>query len=86
MVSLKEQLAREIGRIIETRQLNQTEAAEIVGDAPSQISLLLGGHLRGFSIERMMRTLLRLGRDVELVLRPTPCLRTGKLGMKRIGG
>src|SRR4051812_8321956 len=85
MGALKDQLAREISRIIDSRELNQTEAAAIVGDAPSQISLLMCGHLRGFSVERLLRMILRLGRDVEVVLRPKPGLRRGKLAMKRTG-
>ena len=86
MGPLKVQLAREITRIIDQRELNQTEAAAIVGDAASQMSLLMSGHLRGFSVERLLRTLLRLGRDVEVVLRPTPSQRRGKLGMRAVGG
>jgi predicted XRE-type DNA-binding protein len=66
----KAELAREIATIIRYHHLTQTQAAQIVGDAPSQISLLLGGHIEGFSTERLLRMLLRLGRDIELVFRP----------------
>jgi predicted XRE-type DNA-binding protein len=67
----KEPLAREIRRLIEERGLSQADAAVIVHDAASQLSLLLSGKLRGFSIDRMVRTLLHLGREVELVVRPS---------------
>jgi predicted XRE-type DNA-binding protein len=50
--------------------LSQVDAAVIVQDAASQLSLLLSGKLRGFSTERLVRTLLRLGREVEIVVRP----------------
>ncbi|HKW10343.1 MAG TPA: XRE family transcriptional regulator [Gemmatimonadaceae bacterium] len=66
----KEELAQEIATIVRYHHLTQTEAARIVGDAPSQMSLLLSGHLEGFSTERLLRMLLRLGRDIELVFRP----------------
>ena len=66
----KEPLAREIRRLISERGLSQADAAVIVHDAASQLSLLLSGKLRGFSIDRMVRTLLHLGREVELVVRP----------------
>lgn len=66
----KEELAQEIAAIIRYHHLNQTEAARIVGDAPSQMSLLLSGKIEGFSIERLLKMLLRLGRDIELVFRP----------------
>ena len=68
----KEPLAREIRRLIDERGLSQVDAAAIVHDAASQLSLLLSGKLRGFSTDRLVRTLLYLGRDVELVVRPAP--------------
>lgn len=74
----KEQLANEIAAIVRYRHLTQTEAAALVGDAPSQLSLLLSGKLRGFSTERLLRMLLRLGRNVEMVVRPSPGFRAGK--------
>lgn len=66
----KEELAQEIATIIRYHHLTQTEAARIVGDAASQMSLLLSGRIEGFSTERLLRMLLRLGRDIELVFRP----------------
>ena len=78
---LKKQLAREISRIITSRDLTQTEAGAIAGEAPSQISLLMSGHLQGFSVERLLRTLVRLGQNVEVALSPTPGLRAGKLAL-----
>lgn len=66
----KAPLAKEIARIIEDRGLTQTEASYIVKDAPSQLSLISTGKLAGFSAERLLRTLTRLGRDVEITIRP----------------
>jgi len=74
----KAELADEIATIIKYRHLNQTEAAKIVGDAPSQMSLLLAGKIEGFSIERLLRMLLRLGTDIELVFRPAGNNRSAK--------
>lgn len=74
----KAELAQEIATIIRYHHLNQTEAAKIVGDAPSQMSLLMSGKLEGFSTERLLRMLLRLGRDIELVFRPAPQPRAAK--------
>ena len=45
-------LAKEVARILDDRQLTQTEAAYVMRDAPSQISLVVTGKLRGFSVER----------------------------------
>jgi predicted XRE-type DNA-binding protein len=74
----KEELAAEIATIIKYHHLTQTEAARIVGDAASQMSLLLSGHIEGFSTERLLRMLLRLGRDIELVFKPAPNPRKAK--------
>ena len=74
----KEELAREIATIIRYHHLTQTEAARVVGDAPSQMSLLLSGKIEGFSTERLLRMLLRLGRDIELVFRPASHPRAAK--------
>jgi predicted XRE-type DNA-binding protein len=75
----KAPLAREIARILDDRGLTQTEASYIVRDAPSQLSLIVNGHLAGFSPERLLRTLTRLGRDVHIVMRPTKSGRAGKV-------
>lgn len=66
----KAPLAREIARILDERGLTQTEASYVVRDAPSQLSLMVNGKLAGFSAERLIRTLTRLGRDVEITVRP----------------
>lgn len=72
-------LAKEVARILEYRGLTQTEAAYIIKDAPSQISLMVTGKIRGFSSERLIRTLVRLGRDVDIVLRKTKSGGHGKV-------
>ena len=72
-------LAKEIARILDGEGLTQTEAAYRIKDAPSQISLMVTGKIKGFSSERLIRTLTRLGRDVEIVLRDTKSGRAGKV-------
>lgn len=62
----KDLLAKEISTIISEEQLTQTKAAYRIKDAPSQLSLIVNGRLRGFSAERLLRILTRLGRDVEI--------------------
>jgi predicted XRE-type DNA-binding protein len=67
----KEVLAQEIDAILRYRHLTQTQAGLLTGESPSQISLILAGKLRGFSTDRLMRILLRLGRDVDVVIKPS---------------
>jgi predicted XRE-type DNA-binding protein len=74
--------AKEIAAILDDQQLTQTEAAYIMRDAPSQISLVVTGKLRGFAIERLVRMLIRLGRDVDITIRPTRG-RKGKVTVTR---
>src|SRR6478672_9294319 len=78
----KNVLAKEIAAILDDQQLTQTEAAYIMRDAPSQISLVVTGKLRGFSTERLIRMLARLGRDIDIVIRPARG-RTGKVSVTR---
>ncbi|HZP88778.1 MAG TPA: XRE family transcriptional regulator, partial [Burkholderiales bacterium] len=65
----KSALAKIIANIIEERELTQLEAAFIVRDAPSQISLVVTGKLTGVSNERLLRMLVMLGRDIEIITR-----------------
>ena len=71
-------LSRQIAGILRDRQLTQTEAAYMIHDAPSQISLVVTGKTRGFSGERLLRMLSRLGRDIDIVTRPAKA-KTGKV-------
>jgi transcriptional regulator with XRE-family HTH domain len=59
---------------IKRRRLTQTEAAKILGVDQPKISALKQGKLSGFSIERLMRLLLALGRDIQITVkgRSTP--------------
>ena len=78
----KNVLAKEIATILDDQQLTQTEAAYIMRDAPSQISLVVTGKLRGFSTERLLRMLARLGRDIDIVIRPAKG-KSGKVNVIR---
>jgi len=67
----KEELLSVIQGIVEKRDMSQVEVADETGEARSQVSLLLNGKLRGFSTDRLVRILLRLGRDIEIGIRPS---------------
>ena len=67
----KADLAYEISRTIDQRGLTQNEAAEILGVDQPKVSALVRGRLDGFSMERLYRFLNALGKDVEIVIRPT---------------
>jgi predicted XRE-type DNA-binding protein len=68
----KATLAIEIGRIITARKLTQRAAATLMGIDQPKVSHVLSGRLAGYSTERLMGFLTALGRDIEIVVRPTP--------------
>ena len=66
---VKAELAAKIIAEIQRRRLNQSQAAAVLGLDQPKVSALKQGKLTGFSIERLMRLLLRLGRDVEITVK-----------------
>jgi predicted XRE-type DNA-binding protein len=67
---LKAQLAREISAAIRERHLTQTAAGELLGLDQPKVSALMRGRLAGFSVERLLRCLTALGRDVTITVGP----------------
>lgn len=65
----KAELAAKIIEEIQRRRLTQSQAASILGIDQPKVSALKQGKLSGFSIERLMRFLLLLGRDVEITVK-----------------
>ena len=67
---IKAGLVVRIDRIIRQRKLTQAAAAKLMGIDQPKISAMLGGRFRGYSVERLMRFLVALGHDVEIVVKP----------------
>ena len=66
------ELTRQVCAIVRSRRLTQTRAAELLGLRQPDVSLLLRGKYTRFSVERLLKLLNRLGRDVRIVVRPVP--------------
>jgi predicted XRE-type DNA-binding protein len=66
----KAELARKIGTIIERRGLTQSAAAALLEVDQPKVSALTRGRLAGFSLDRLVRFLVLLGSDVEIVVKP----------------
>ena len=66
------ELASKIIEEIQRRRLTQIQAAAILGIDQPKISALKQGKLSAFSIERLMRFLVLLGRDVEIAVKERP--------------
>lgn len=71
-VLVKAQLVAKIAEIVQRRALTQTRTAEILGLTQPKVSALLKGRFRGVSEHRLLECLTRLGRDVHIVIKPTP--------------
>ncbi len=67
---IKAGLVIRIGRIIRQRKLTQAAAAQLMGIDQPKVSAMLSGRFRGYSVERLMRFLVALGNDVEIVVKP----------------
>lgn len=65
----KAELARKIGATIQRMGLSQAAAAEILEIDQPKVSALVRGRLAGFSLDRLVRFLVLLGSDVEIVVR-----------------
>jgi predicted XRE-type DNA-binding protein len=63
-------LVQRISDITAERKLSQASAAKLLGIDQPKVSALLRGRLDGFSIDRLIRFLNALGRDVVITIRP----------------
>lgn len=79
---LKAELVTRIDRIIRQRRLKQVEAAKLLGLSQPDVSRLMRGDFREYSIDRLLRLLTTLGRDVEIVIRESDTGRPGRLSVE----
>ena len=56
--------------ILKNRSLKQVEAAGLFGVRQPDVSKMLRGEFRQFSVERLLRFLVALDQDVEIVVKP----------------
>jgi len=67
---IKAKLVLKIDALMQERGLKQSEAAALLGVKQPDISKMLHGDFRQFSVERLMRFLVALGQDVEILVKP----------------
>jgi len=67
---VKAHLVYKIDTLMKERGLKQVEAATLFGVRQPDVSKMLRGDFRQFSVERLLRFLVALGQDVEIVVRP----------------
>lgn len=75
---LKAELVTRIDKIIRLCGLKQVEAAKVLGLSQPDVSRLLRGSFREYSVEGLLRLLAALNRDVEVVIREPRFQRRGR--------
>jgi len=81
-LDIKARLGAAICRIVERRRLTQAEVAAALAINQPKVSALLNYKLEGFSVERLMRFLIVLGQDVEIVIKARPRSRSARLAVR----
>jgi predicted XRE-type DNA-binding protein len=67
---VKAKLVFKIETIMKRRGLKQTEAAALFGVRQPDVSKMVRGEFRQFSVERLLHFLVALNQDVESVIKP----------------
>jgi predicted XRE-type DNA-binding protein len=67
---VKAQLVFKIDAIMKDRRLTQTAAAHLLCIKQPDVSKMLRGDFKQFSVERLLRFLVALNHDVEIVVTP----------------
>jgi predicted XRE-type DNA-binding protein len=82
---LKAQLVSRIQDALDGRKLSQTAAAALMGIRQPDLSRILRGQFRGFSVERLMTMLAALGFEVAITLKPEGAVTpTDTIRLKRL--
>lgn len=66
----KAELVFKIDTLMKERGLKQVQAAALFGIRQPDVSKMLRGEFRQFSVERLLRFLVALNQDVEIVVKP----------------
>lgn len=67
---IKAQLVYKIHAILKSRRLKQSQAASLLGIKQPDVSKMLRGEFRQFSVERLLRFLVTLDHDVQITIKP----------------
>lgn len=79
--AVKAGLVIRLSQIIKAQGLTQTAAAEKIGISQGDLSKVLRGHFRGYSVEKLMTALTKLGQDVTIGVRAAK-RRTGRVAVE----
>lgn len=69
MEFLRASLSLEVFKILEKRKLTQKEAGKILGIGQPDVSKLMNGNFERFSVERLIKFLTKLDRDIDIAIK-----------------
>jgi predicted XRE-type DNA-binding protein len=78
-MQLRADLVQQLREIITLRKLTQTAAAQLLGIRQPDLSALLRGRLTKYSLERLLRFMTILDRDVRIVVQAKPRNRPARI-------
>lgn len=78
----KAELVQQIEAILRRRKLTQVQAAKVLGISQPDVSRLMRGNFREYSLERLLRLLMALGRDIEIVIKRHRSQRPSRLDIR----
>jgi predicted XRE-type DNA-binding protein len=79
---LKVALARVFTNVVRKLELTQSETAGIIGSDQAEVSKILSGKLRGLSVDRLIRMLAALGRDIDISIAAPRRKRPGRIRVR----
>jgi predicted XRE-type DNA-binding protein len=78
---LRADLVQQLREIIKHRRLTQAATAKLLGIKQPDLSALLHGRLTKYSLERLLRFMTILDRDVEIVVKAKPRHRFARMSV-----
>ncbi len=78
----KARLGATICHIVKRRRLSQADTAALLGINQPKVSALLRFKLEGFSVERLIRFLVALDQDVEILIRGKSRSRPARIAVR----
>jgi predicted XRE-type DNA-binding protein len=78
-MQLRADLVQQLREIIRRKHLTQAAAAKLLGITQPDLSSLLNGRLTKYSLERLLKFMTTLDRDVKIVVKEKPRHRSARL-------
>ncbi|MCY4035520.1 MAG: helix-turn-helix transcriptional regulator [Hyphomicrobiales bacterium] len=79
---LKAGIVARIDKILRRRRLTDKRAAKLFDLSHEELSRLVRGHFRKYSVERLLHLLTILGQDVEIITHTAKTQRQGRLSFQ----